>query len=178
MKNSLLDENYFDIEKQFAGIDVSNRFLDLQKQITESGIVDRFADFQKQIAANTMIDQITDLQRHVATTGVVDPLAVIQKQIADSTRFSSALGHVDQLVHDDRARWDQIAHSFDSVAGPRIQPPIMPVTIPNMAEQFERAFNARAERDREIQEQQFELLASIADAGKKQNETMAGIASL
>jgi hypothetical protein len=160
------------------------RFDEVQRQIALGDQMRRFDEVHTQIAASGVVDHVADLQRRIADSGIVDRFADLQKQIADNDLmklphyFSSALGHLNQLVDDDHARWDQIARSFDFVEEAKIELPIMPLRIPNMADQFERVLNTRAERDREIQEQQFQLLASIADAGKKQNETMAGIASL
>jgi hypothetical protein len=54
----------------------------------------------------------------------------------------------------------------------------VPIATPDFVSGFERALETRAKRDRKIHDQQFDLLGSIADAGKKQNEIMMGITKL
>jgi hypothetical protein len=184
LANGDILNRFADLQKQIDISGVVDRFAEIQKKIDVSGIVDRFAEVQKQIDVSGAVDRFVEIQKQINVSGVVDHFADLQKRITESdlmklpNNISSALGHLNDLVHDDHARWDQIARSVDFVEETRIEPPIMPLRIPDMADQFERVLNTRAERDRAIQEQQFKLLGSIAEAGKKQNETMAGIASL
>jgi hypothetical protein len=142
----------------------------------------RYGDLRDQIEQANAIRGAVDVQKRLAESDVVRRFADAQKQVAESDLLRSSLGasstfaNLTQRVREDKDRWDQITRSFDDEKTIRSLP--APIKIPSFADHLERALNARASKDRAIHDQQFQLLSSIAEAGKKQNETMAAIASL
>jgi hypothetical protein len=157
--------------KQLAGV---------QKQIDASGVLKQFNEVQKNLASSGFVKQLADVHKQIDASGVLKQLGDFRTQLAgtDVASVYSALGQLNQRVSEDRARWDRIEHSFDNLNTQKNELQVPPIRISNIGERLERSLSARSKLDRDALAQQSALLASIAEAGKKQNETMAEIAKL
>jgi hypothetical protein len=173
-------KQFNDAQKNLAYSDFTKQIADVQKQIDASGIVKQFNDVQKNLAYSGFTKQIADVQKQIGASGFSKQLDDFRKQLAgtDVASVHSALGRISQRVREDQTRWDQIEHSFGSLSTQKNELQVAPIRIPNIAERFQRSLNARLKVDHDARVQQSELLASIAEAGKKQNETMAEMTKL
>jgi hypothetical protein len=167
-----------EVQKQLDDSAALSSLREVQKHLDDSAALSGLNSLQKQF------DSLTSVQRHLETDDILTGLNEARKHLVDSsllngfTPASSTLDDLNRLVREDRNRWDTINHSFNHLRDDEIELPTLPLKLPNIAEQFQRAIDARSDRDGEAQKQQFELLASIAEAGSGQNQTMAKIAEL
>lgn len=163
----------FDNLKALSGLD------DFQKQLNNCAALTGLSDAHKQIAS--ISSGLAEAHRYIESGTILDSFNDVQKQLAGGGRFTpdfSALNDLNRWVREDQERWDTIRRSLNYLPRGEIEPPTLPTAIPNIAEQFQHALDARSDRDRDTQRRQFELLACIAEAGAGQNQTMAKIAEL
>jgi hypothetical protein len=160
--------------------DIVTQFAEAQKQIDASGVLKKFDEVQKNFANSSFGKKLAEAQKQIDTSGLSKQFSGVHEHVFDAniTKVSSVLEHVNRRVKEDQTRWDEIDRSFDNADGKKVESQAAPIRVPNVFDLIEKSLDARSTRDHEAIAQQSELLASIAQAGKEQHQTMAEIAKL
>ncbi|MGH6770337.1 MAG: hypothetical protein ACRECO_15090 [Xanthobacteraceae bacterium] len=173
-----------EIHKQIALVDKMRLSIDQLSPLNNSGsAIDRFSINERMRLA---LDQVAALDR---MKPAIDQISVFDKAMSSidqrlwnnesvrrSLEASAVLSDANNRLHEQYEAWDRIGRSLDTYEDLQAKPE--PIQIPAITRDFEHAREVRAKRDRKLQNRQSGLLASIVEAGKKQNEITRDIARL
>ena len=156
-----------------ANLGVSRTLSNLAADSTAQSVRER-------TIADSMRQSLADLgvSRTLNNLAAANPPFDLSSRAARGFAAEALLADSTHRLIDQQREWERISLSSNSFSKTwDVQVPAR-VEAPNFADVIERAISARTEKDAQHHNEQYGLLSAIAEAGKKQNETMSLIANL